>query len=122
MWPVSVELDVGGLKLSKEVKVQGLEPCDCYTVSVDFSPIRFSVPGEYEWRVAVKAGGYVDSRSGSIEVRSWEVVVTTDKNTYAVGETVEIRVTMPPSIRCLCYEHEWEVVVVRVRDGSVAEE
>jgi len=31
-------------------------------------------------------------------------------------------VTMPPSIRCLYYEHKWEVVVVRVRDGSVAEE
>ena len=48
-----------------------------------------------------------------------EVMITTDKDTYVIGETVEIRVSMHPNITCLCLEHEWEVVVVRVNDSSV---
>ena len=72
VWPISVELDVGELKLSKRVKVQGLEPCNHYVVRVDFGPIHFSEPGEYKWRVVARADGYVDSRSGSLEVKAGE--------------------------------------------------
>ena len=52
---------------------------------------------------------------------SSEVLVSTDKDVYAIGETVEITVSMDPRIRCLCFEHEWEVRVERIENNGVVE-
>jgi len=50
-----------------------------------------------------------------------EVLVSTDKDVYTIGETVEITVSMDPCIRCLCFEHEWEVRVERIENNGVVE-
>ena len=45
------------------------------------------------------------------------IIIETDKDAYTIDETVKIVVSMPAS--CLCLEHEWEVKIIRISDGSV---
>jgi len=50
---------------------------------------------------------------------SSEIIVSTDKDVYTVGETVEIKIFMDPHITCFCLEHEWGVIVTKLNGNII---